>query len=130
MMPKQSLNGGDMNKTLATLSLSLFAVLIIAGIALLANTTGCGSDCGGTIFVNWSGSTVTVSAHSLSGISFSTFTLEDDAEKKICGDDENDIMGTYTWANGDTYDKGMTWSGGDFCMYILSDHTAETDNCI
>lgn len=105
----------------------LFAFWIVV---LGASACGGGDGCGGTTFVNESGETATVSANSLSGIQFDTFTLADGAEKKICGDDTNDILADYTWPGGDTASLGLTWSGGDFCIYLSSVHTAESGNCL
>lgn len=83
---------------------------------------GCGSSsdggCGGSTFVNQSSQNVTVSANTLSGISFSTFTLAPSASSKVCGNDTDDIMADVTWADGATESKGTTWSGWDgfFCI--------------
>lgn len=87
---------------------------------------GCGGGgCDGTIFVNQSTTeSVTVSANSLSGISFDTFTLAPGEQKKVCGDDTKDILGDYTWPNGDTASLGQTNSSGDICIFLTTSHTA------
>lgn len=112
--------------------LSIMTVLTIAvGALLIVSLSGCGGggSCDGTTFVNESGETVTVSASSTSGIQFSTFTLAPGDSRKVCGDDVNGIGGDYEWPDGDTAQLGLTWSGGNFCIYLLSNHTAESGNC-
>jgi len=108
---------------------SLFLLIICALIFINVSSCGGGSSCGGTTFVNQSSEAVTVSASATSGIQFSTFTLQPGEEKKICGDDTNGIGGDYAWPDGDTAQLGLTWSGGDFCIYLLSDHSADSGNC-
>ncbi len=120
-----------MKKSACVVSVLTALVVVLVGVLFLLQTSGCGSGggCGGTTFVNESGETVIVSANTLSGIQFDTFTLADGASNKVCGNDTDDIMGDYEWPDGDTYSKGLTWSGGDFCIYLLTDHTATTGNC-
>lgn len=117
-------------------SIRLPLLLLIVSIATLGtllflNTLGCGgSSCGGTTFVNQSSETVTVSADSFSGISFTTFTLAAGEEKKICGDDTNTISADFEWPNGDTANFGQTNSGGDACIYLSAAHTASGGTCL
>lgn len=120
-----------MTRTVSLPLLLLIVFLTALGVPLFLSTLGCGgSSCGGTTFVNESSETVTVSADSTSGISFSTFTLEAGEEKKVCGDDVNTINATYEWPDGDTANLGLTFSGGDFCIFLSEAHTASSGNCL
>lgn len=83
---------------------------------------GGGGGCEGSTFVNQSTQSVTVSANSLSGIAFSSFTLAAGASNKICGNDTDDIMADVAWADGTTGNKGQTWSGWDGYFCITSSH--------
>lgn len=96
-------------------------VFVLLGICLLLCAQGCGSGgdgCDGSTFVNQSTQNVTVSKNSLSGISFTAFTLEPDGSNQVCGNDTDDIMADVEWADGTTESKGTTWSGsnGYFCI--------------
>lgn len=111
-----------------------FLFILLFGICLpfLLFTASCGGGdgCGGTIFVNQSGELVIVSASSTSGIQFDTFTLEDDEETKVCGNDTDGITADYEWPNADTASLGQTNSAADICIYLLSNHSATSGTCI
>ena len=110
--------------------LTLFIMMVVGMVFGPGFGCGGGGSCDGTTFVNQSGETVSVSANSLSGIQFDSFTLADGEERKVCGDDTNDIVGDYEWPDGETASEGLTFSGGDFCIYLLSDRSVESGNCI
>ncbi len=113
------------------LSFVATAAALLAGLSLSGISAGCsgGSSCDGTTFVNESSETVTVSANSLSGIQFDSFTLDAGEQATVCGDDAEDIMGDYEWPDGDTDSRGTTCSSCGTCIYLLSDHTSETETC-
>lgn len=114
-----------LNRLKPTKLFSFLLVLTVSGF-LLAGTTGCGgSACDGTIFVNESTTEdVVVSANALSGVQFDTFTLGPDEQQKVCGDDNEDILGDYEWEDGDTANLGQTCSSCDICIFLEADHTA------
>lgn len=105
-------------------------------IPLLLSLLSCGGgsdSCDGTTFVNLDATeSVTVSAHSTSGVSFTAFTLAPDEEHKVCGDDSKDIIGSYVWSESGVTAadaEGISCSSCDFCIYLIPD-TVETGNCL
>lgn len=112
----------------------MFKNIFLVGIVSLPfffNQIGCGSGgCDGTIFINQSTTeSVTVadgSAGASTHVQFSTFTLAAGEKKKICGDDAKQIIGSYSWSNGDTASKGVTCSSCDSCIFMTSSHSTTT----